>query len=105
MLDLAEVAALYGSGPLLLRIAVAVLDLHKLGTRRNFTVDVGVYLDVKARGVKALAALHVRKQSRVESAAAGAGRASSGRRVERGVFLVEWRIGKGEVKIVLNPRA
>ncbi len=51
VLDLAEVAALDGSGPLFLRAAVAVLDLDKLGTGGNLAVDVGVDLGVEARGV------------------------------------------------------
>ncbi len=62
----------------------------------DFTVYVGVYLGVKARGVKALVALHVRKQSRVKSAAAGASCASSGG-VEGVVFAVKRRIREVEV--------
>ncbi len=51
VLDFAKVAALYGSGSLLLEVAVSVLDLDKLGTGGNLAIDVGVYLGVKARGV------------------------------------------------------
>ena len=49
--DFAEVAALDGSGPLLLRAAIAVLDLDKLGTGGNLAVNVGLHFGVKARGV------------------------------------------------------
>ncbi len=54
MLDLAEVAARNGSGALLLRSTVSVLDLNQFGTGRNLTVDVGVYLELVAWCVKAL---------------------------------------------------
>jgi hypothetical protein len=48
LLDLAEVAALYGSGPLLSCVPPAVLDLDKLGTGCNLTVDVSRELDLIA---------------------------------------------------------
>jgi hypothetical protein len=73
--------------------------------RGNFTVDVGVDFGLIARCVKALVALHVRKQAGVVAAAAGASNASSGGWVEGGVFLVEWGLSKGEVEIGLYPRA
>jgi hypothetical protein len=47
-LDLAEVPALDGSGPLLSCVPPAVLDLDKLGTGCNLTVDVGGELDLIA---------------------------------------------------------
>ncbi len=65
----------------------------------------GVDLGVEARGVKALVALHVGKQARVESAAAGAGDAGSCGRVQGWVFLAERGIGKGEIEVGLYPRA
>ena len=49
--------------------------------------------------------MHVRKQNRVKSAAAGASCASSGGGVEGVVFAVERRIRKVEVEIGLYPRA
>ncbi len=52
--DFAEVSTLHGFGPLLARLAPSILDLHQLGTGGNLTVKVGVYLVVKAWGVKAL---------------------------------------------------
>ena len=53
-LDLAEVAALDGSGPLLSCVPPSVLDLDKLGTGRNLTVDVSRELDLIAGSVEAL---------------------------------------------------
>jgi len=47
-LDLAEVAALDGSGPLLSCVPPAVLDLDKLGTGGNLAVDVLGELDLIA---------------------------------------------------------
>ena len=47
-LDLAEVPAPDGSGPLLSCVPPAVLDLDKLGTGCNLTVDVGGELDLIA---------------------------------------------------------
>ena len=102
---LAEVSAPDGSGALLLGDSVVVLDLYKLGTGGNLAVDVGVYLRMKARGVKALVALHVGRQRSVETAAPRAGDASSGGWVQGSVFLVEWSIGKGKVEVGLYPRA
>jgi hypothetical protein len=58
-----DVSKLYGYGPLLLRVAVAVLDLDKLA------VDVGFDLDLIAGSVRALFTLHVAKQKCVVSAA------------------------------------
>ena len=63
--DFAVGAAANGSGALLLRGAVSVLYLDKLRVGGNFAVDVGVYLGVEARRVKALVALHVGKQADV----------------------------------------
>ena len=103
MLDLAEVAALNGSGALLFRPAVSVLDLNQLGSGRNLTVDMGVYLDLIARSVKALVALNVGKEGSVESAATWAGDASPRRRVQGRVFLVKRCIRKGKVEVGLNP--
>src|SRR5258706_14118999 len=47
-LDLAEVPALDGSGPLLSCVPPSVLDLDKLGTGCNLTVDVSRELDLIA---------------------------------------------------------
>ncbi len=103
VLDLAEVAALHGFGTLLRRPAPCVLDLDKLGTGGDLTVDVGVYLGMEAGCVQTLIALHVREEGSVEPAAARAGNAGSGRRVEGGVFLAERCIGKREVEVGLYP--
>ena len=53
-LDLAEVPALDGSGPLLFCVPPAVLDLDKLGAGRNLTVDVGGEFDLIAGSGEAL---------------------------------------------------
>lgn len=53
-LDLAKVSALDGSRPLLSCVPPAVLDLDKLGTRCNRTVDVRGDLDLIAGSVEAL---------------------------------------------------
>ena len=92
MLDLAEVPALHGSGPLLGCSPPSVLDLDKLRPSRNLAVDVGVNLGLIARSVKTLIALHVAEERSVVSAAAGTGNASSGGGVEGGVFAVERRV-------------
>ena len=76
--DLAIGAAADGSGALLLRGAVSVLDLDEFGLRCDFVVDVGVDLGLEAGCVKALVALYVGKQGSIESTAAGTGDASSG---------------------------
>jgi len=103
-LDLAEVAALDGSGPLLSCVPPSVLDLDKLGTGCNLTVDVLGELDLIAGSREALVAVsNVRKEGSVVSAATGASDASSGCGVEGGVFAVEWSIRKGEAEVVLNP--
>jgi len=47
-LDLAEVSALDGSGPLLSSVSPAVLDLDKLGTVCDLAVDVSGELDLIA---------------------------------------------------------
>jgi hypothetical protein len=53
-LDLAEVPALDGPGPLLSCVPPAVLDLDKLGTGRNLAVDVAGELDLIAGSREAL---------------------------------------------------
>jgi hypothetical protein len=53
-IDLAEVAALNGSGPLLSCVPPAVLDLDKFGTGCNLTVDVSRELDLIAGSREAL---------------------------------------------------
>ncbi len=95
--DFAEVSTLDAVGPLLARFAPRILDLHQLGTGGDFAVDHGVDFGMKARGVEALVAQRFRigEEGSVESAAAGAGNASSCRRVQGWVFLAEGGIGKG----------
>ena len=94
-LDLAEVAALDGSGPLLSCVPPSVLDLDKLGTGCNLAVDMRRELDLIAGSGEALVAVsYVRKEGSVVSAATGASDASSGCGVEGGVFAVEWSIRK-----------
>jgi hypothetical protein len=62
-LDLAEVDALDGSGPLLSCVPPSVLDLDKLGTGCNLTVDMCGELDLIAGSVEALVAVsYVRKR-------------------------------------------
>jgi hypothetical protein len=103
-LDLAEVPALDGSGPLLSCVPPSVLDLDKLGPGRNLTVDVGGEFDLIAGSGEALIAVgYVRKEGSVVSAATGASDASSGCGVEGGIFAVEWSIRKREIEVVLNP--
>jgi hypothetical protein len=53
-LDLAEVPALDGPGPLLSWVPPAVLDLDKLRARCNLAVDVSRELDLVARSREAL---------------------------------------------------
>ncbi len=78
LLNLAEVAALDGSGPLLSRAAVSVLDLDKLGTGRNLAVEISGDFRLIVGTVKTLIPIgYVSKQRRVVSAAAGASDASS----------------------------
>jgi hypothetical protein len=94
-LDLAEVPTLNGSWPLLSCAPPAILDLDKLGTGCNLTVDVSGELDLIAGSGEALVAVsYVRKEGSVVSAAMGASDASSGCGVEAGVFAVEWSIRK-----------
>ena len=93
-LDLAEVPALDGSGPLLSCVPPAVLDLDEVGTGYDLAVDMHRDLGLKTFSVQALVRNHVRKKCGVVSAAAGAGGASSGCGVEGGVFAVEWSIRK-----------
>ena len=56
ILNLAEVPALHGSGPLLSCVPPAVLDLDKLGTGCNLAVDVRGELDLIAGSVEAVVA-------------------------------------------------
>jgi hypothetical protein len=102
-LDLVEVAALDGSGPLLSCVPPAVLDLDELGTGCNLAVDMLRDLGLKAFSVQALVGNHVGKKCGVVSAAAEAGGASSGCGVEGLVFAVERRIGKREIEVGLYP--
>jgi hypothetical protein len=53
------VAALDGSGLLLLRTAPSVLDLYEVGMGGNLPFDVGLDLALIAGCVEALVALHV----------------------------------------------
>jgi hypothetical protein len=53
-LDLSEVPALNGTGPLLSCVSPAVLDLDKLGTGCNLAVDVNRELDLIAGSGEAL---------------------------------------------------
>jgi hypothetical protein len=65
-LDLAKVAALDGSGSLLSCVPPSVLDLDKLGTGGNLTVDVSRELDLIAGSGEALVAIsYVRKEGSV----------------------------------------
>ena len=43
------------------RVAIAVLDLDKLGMSGNLAVDVGIDLRMKTRGFESLVTLHVLK--------------------------------------------
>src|SRR5271156_5863708 len=54
ILNLAEVPALHGSGPLLSCVPPAVLDLDNLGTGCNLAVDVRRELDLIAGSVETL---------------------------------------------------
>ena len=101
----AVLVLLQGAGALLLRSSPCRFDGDKLRPRGNLAVDVRRHLGLEARRVKALVALHVRKQAGVESAAAGAGDASSGLGFEGGVFAVERCLGKVQVEVGLNPCA
>jgi hypothetical protein len=84
-IDLVEVPALDGSGPLLPCVPPAVLDLDKIGTGRNLAIDVGGDLDLIAGSRETLVAFsYVRKEGSVVSAATGASDASSGCGVEVG---------------------
>jgi hypothetical protein len=53
-LDFAELSLPNGSGPLFLRTAIAVLDLHKTGMRHKFAVDVDFNLELIAGRIEAL---------------------------------------------------
>jgi hypothetical protein len=60
---------------------------------------------LEAGRIKALVALHVRKQAGVEPAATRTGDTGSSLRFEGGVLAVERRVGKVQIEIGLNPCA
>ena len=103
--EFAVLVFLQRAGTLLLGRSPCRFDGDKLRPRGNLAVDVGRHLGLEARRVKALVALHVRKQAGIESAATWAGDASSGFGFEGGVLAVERCLGKVQVEVGLNPRA
>ena len=103
--EFAVLVFLQGSGVLLLRRSPCRFDGDKLRPRGNLAVDVRRHLRLEAWRVKALVALHVRKQTGIEAAAPWAGDAGSGSWVQAWVFPVEGSVGKVQIKIGLNPRA
>ena len=104
-IELAVLMFLQRTGTLLFRVAPRCLKLHKLRPCGKLPVDVGGGLHLVAGRVKALVALHIVKETGVESAAAGAGDASSGCGVKGGVLAVERSIREIEVEVGLYPRA
>ena len=61
--DLADMAKLHGTGPLLLSVAPAVLDQDKAGVGCDLAVKVGFNLGVIARCVKALCGIWANSKS------------------------------------------
>jgi hypothetical protein len=72
--EFAVLVFLQRTGTLLLRVAPRRFDLDKLRTCGNLAVDVRSDFQMEARRVKALVALHIRKQAGVISAAARTGK-------------------------------
>jgi hypothetical protein len=99
---LTECAATNGTWPLLGGLSPTVFDLDKLGPRGELAVEKCRDLGLVAISVKALVALNVIEEGSVVSAAAGAGRASSGSGVEGRVFAVEGRFRERKIKVRLN---
>jgi hypothetical protein len=95
--EFAVLVLLQGSWVLLLRCSPCRLDGDKLRPRGNLAADVRCHFGLEAGRVKALVALHIRKQAGVETAATWAGDASPGLWFEGGVFAVEWSFGEVQV--------
>ena len=100
-----ELVGLQGTGTALLGAVEGAFDGDKLRSRGNLAVDVRCDFGLVAGSVKALIALHVRKQAGVVSAAARAGDTGSRFGLEGGVLAVERGFRKVQVEVGLNPCA